>query len=558
MQEYLVKGEITAAALARNIRHAVERKRGELALQRSLRENNHLVAAIANVTVGVIIADAQTGDLPIVFANPAFSTITGYSREETIGRNYRFLQGPQTDKGALDQIRTTLRQHQAFHGELLNYRKDGTAFWNELSISPVFDEGTSLTHFVGVMNDVSGRRQAEDARRESEARFRTLTDALPQLIWANEADGTATYFNRRWFEYSGLSLEQSVGPGWQAIVHPDDAPTSVERWQQVLAAGNTSDAEYRLRQADGTYRWHLGRNVPLKDAAGRVQGWFGSATDIHDLKEAKAAIAAAEERLRLIVDSAQEHAIISMDRERRVTNWNTGAEGITGYLAAEMIGQSGDIIFLPEERAEGIPNQEMQRALAKGREGDNRWHLRKDGSLFWANGAMMPMQARPDGEVIGFVKVLRDETEVQQVKQALEQSREELLAALRETERARTEAEAANQAKDHFLAILSHELRTPLTPVLMATHTLAQRATLSPAVADALAMIRRNVELEARLIDDSARPHAPLARQDGPDIRPHGPPRRHPTCRGGDAARYPGEGTATRTEPRSARALPRR
>ncbi len=115
---------------------------------------------------------------------------------------------------------------------------------------------------------------------------------------------------------------------------------------------------------------------------------------------------------------------------------------------------------------------------------------------------MLPMRSRPDGEIIGFVKILRDETETQYAREALEGSRSALLDALQETERARAEAEAAGRAKDHFLAVLSHELRTPLTPVLMATHTLARRRDLPEPVREALDMIRRNVQLEAHFVDD--------------------------------------------------------
>ena len=254
VQEYRIDGEVNAAALARIIRHAVERKRGELALQTAWQENNRLAAAaIANISIGVVIVDAQAPDLPVVFANPAFSVITGYQHEEVAGRNCRFMQEGRTDQDTVAQIRAALQQRRPFRGELLNYRKDSTPFWNEVSISPVFEEAAVLTHFVGVTKDVTARRAAGDAQRENEARLRTLADAVPQVIWANDAGGKATYFNGRWFEYSGLSLEQSTGLGWQTIVHSDDAPASKEKWRRALAAGEIFDTEYRLRRADGTW-----------------------------------------------------------------------------------------------------------------------------------------------------------------------------------------------------------------------------------------------------------------------------------------------------------------
>lgn len=138
------------------------------------------------------------------------------------------------------------------------------------------------------------RDHAEQALRHSEARLRTLADAVPQLIWTNRCDGTADYFNRRWYDYTGLSFDQSYGLGWEAVVHPDDARCAKQAWARARAAGEVFDCEYRLRGAGDTYRWFIGRNVPMKDAAGGIAGWFGSATDIQDLKEAQAELQEAD------------------------------------------------------------------------------------------------------------------------------------------------------------------------------------------------------------------------------------------------------------------------
>src|SRR5690606_34714849 len=123
--------------------------------------------------------------------------------------------------------------------------------------------------------DITDRKSFEGALRASEQRLQTLSDAVPQLIWTNAREGRAVYFNRRWYEYSGLTREESVGPGWQAMVHPDDAERAVAEWHRVFATGEVFECEYRLRARDGSYRWFIGRNVPTRDAAGTVDGWFG-------------------------------------------------------------------------------------------------------------------------------------------------------------------------------------------------------------------------------------------------------------------------------------------
>src|SRR5712691_5886003 len=121
--------------------------------------------------------------------------------------------------------------------------------------------------------------------RASEERYRQLADAMPQIVWTSDPSGAATYFNRRWFEYTGLSEEEVGGANaWHLIVHPDDLPAAVAKREQTLQTGETFEVEYRFRAADGLYRWHLGRAVPMRGEHGGIEFWIGTATDIHDRK----------------------------------------------------------------------------------------------------------------------------------------------------------------------------------------------------------------------------------------------------------------------------------
>ncbi|HEX7582226.1 MAG TPA: ATP-binding protein [Gaiellaceae bacterium] len=127
-------------------------------------------------------------------------------------------------------------------------------------------------------------RELAEVTRASEARYRQLADAMPQIVWTSGPDGGTTYFNRRWFEYTGMTPEEAGPRAWHAAVHPDDLPGAVARREQTLASREPYEVEYRFRAADGSYRWHLGRAVPMHDATGQVEFWVGTATDINDRK----------------------------------------------------------------------------------------------------------------------------------------------------------------------------------------------------------------------------------------------------------------------------------
>ena len=220
--------------------------------------------------------------------------------------------------------------------------------------------------------------------------------------------------------------------------------------------------EREVGLGDGS--WFLARLLPYRTAEDKIAGVVVSLINISDQKRAAEALRSSEERLRMVVENASEFAIFSTDLQRRVTIWNSGAQRLLGYAESEVLGRPADIIFTDEDRVAGAPEQEMETAMAEGRAGDDRMHQRKDGSRFWASGALMLMRDA-QGQAVGFVKILRDQTAARETQQALERSQAELLRALAENETARQELQAADAAKDRFLAVLSHELRNPLASI---------------------------------------------------------------------------------------------
>ena len=127
-------------------------------------------------------------------------------------------------------------------------------------------------------------RELAEERRVSEERYRQLADAMPQIVWTADREGRATYYNRRWYEYTGQSNEEADASGWTLAVHPEDLAATVAKRAATLESGEAFEVEYRFRAADGSYRWHLGRAVPIRSAEGEIAFWVGTATDIHDHK----------------------------------------------------------------------------------------------------------------------------------------------------------------------------------------------------------------------------------------------------------------------------------
>jgi PAS domain S-box-containing protein len=149
------------------------------------------------------------------------------------------------------------------------------------------DPGGRIIRSIGMVHDITEQKQAEQALQESERRFHSLADSMPQLVWTALPDGTVDYYNQRYQEYQEIKSVEGTVWEWAPVLHPDDLEATVNAWRRSVETGETYQIEHRVRMADGSYRWHLSRGVPILDETRRVMRWFGTATDIHDLKLAE-------------------------------------------------------------------------------------------------------------------------------------------------------------------------------------------------------------------------------------------------------------------------------
>jgi hypothetical protein len=142
----------------------------------------------------------------------------------------------------------------------------------------------SLTSYRTMLSALEDSEALAERLRQSERHYRQLAEAMPQIVWSCNPEGYTDYFNQRWYGYTGLTVDQSLGWGWLSTIHPDDSPHAEDVWQTAVRTGTNYEVEYRIRRADGVYRWHLGRGVAARDSAGLVVRWYGTCTDFEDRK----------------------------------------------------------------------------------------------------------------------------------------------------------------------------------------------------------------------------------------------------------------------------------
>jgi PAS domain S-box-containing protein len=273
--------EVTLAeAVLRRVWPLVERARVQQALRLSEAKYR---ALFEHASDAIFIAD---DDRRYVDANAAACALSGYSRSELIGKSINDLTPPEA-LPRLDADRQRLltvpTERQALVAEWQLLRKDGRRVSVEVSARQLPDG-----RWQAFVRDITERRAAEAALRATEARFRQLADVMPQLIWTCDAQGRLEYVNEQWLTYRQASLAASLQQGMWPFVHPDDYEQSYARWTQALQSGEPYEAEVRLCRADGQYRWHLDRAVPMRDEQGNIQQWFGTSTDIHAQKQSEA------------------------------------------------------------------------------------------------------------------------------------------------------------------------------------------------------------------------------------------------------------------------------
>ena len=307
---------------------------------------------------------------------------------------------------------------------------------------------------------------------ENDQQFQLICDTMPQMLWTSTPGGLHDWFSRRWYDYTGLSVKQSIGLGWENPFHPDDMSETHRKWNHSLATGDEYSIEYRCQRHDGAWRWMLGRALPLRDhKTGRIVKWFGTCTDIHDLVEARLAAKRTREQLLNVIKHA--HVTVwTVDKNRRLTfiegklMWDNEEEVISpdsiGKHVSEVFAEHRGWIDLPMYMD---PINEILDGQA--REMNREHHI--DGNGRWFRTRFVPIlgkkrngRTEDDDYVDGVIGVSMDVTELKDREAELQSQEKENIRLLS----AETAAKEASRLKSQFLANMSHEIRTPIAGVI--------------------------------------------------------------------------------------------
>jgi PAS domain S-box-containing protein len=310
-----------------------------------------------------------------------------------------------------------------YRNEFRIVTKDGEVRWIGSSATVERTESGRPLRMYGVNLDITDRKLIEERIRSSEAQLKLVTDSIPALLSYIDRDSRYVFVNRRYTDWFGKSADEIVGRHMTEVLGKPAVDALQPHIEKVLD-GERVNFEMWIDYLGGTRKFVSISYVPDLRAEGEIPGFYALVSDSTAQRRSEELLQFSEERMKIVTESLTDYAILSLDRDGVIESWNSGAENIFGYTDDEIVGQSAEIIFTPEDVKNGVPEKEMKNARTFGRASDERWHVRKDGSRFFASGVMVPLIV--GGELSGYAKIATDLTEKRRQTEELQTAYEEM------------------------------------------------------------------------------------------------------------------------------------
>jgi PAS domain S-box-containing protein len=455
-----------------------------------------LSSVLERMSEGVMLMDAE-GDA--FYQNPASLRIHGFEPNGTGFIKNQDL--PITWQGWDEQGRpleldewplSRVTRGERVENQVLRARRRETnlEFFASYNGAPIYDDQGKIALSFITIQDITERRQAEREVRESEERFRTLANSIPQLAWMSRADGFVVWYNQRWHDYTGTTPEQMEGWGWQSVHDPAVFPAVLSKWRDAIALEQPFEMEFPLRGTDGMFRNFLTRALPLKDSEGRLVQWFGTCTDVDQLKRIEQSLRVTQARLESTLEASSvgtwtwdlaTDCLIGDECTSRMFSMAAGAAA-AGLPAAAYLQ-----VVHEEDRASVAAA--LERAIQLCSTYDIEYRVRQSGGAFRWLQARGRVESDGAGKATYFHGAVIDITDRKLSELSL-RDKNQLL-------------ERSNRDLEDFAYIASHDLKTPLSGIKSAALWLEEDLhDLSPESRKLLGLMRSRINRMETLLDD--------------------------------------------------------
>jgi PAS domain S-box-containing protein len=387
---------------------------------------HHLLDSVSDYAIYMLDREGR-----VISWNAGGERLKGYRRADVEGQHFsRFFTLEDRSAGLPERLLERAARDGKVESEGWRVRKDGSRFWALAVLHAVRDEAGELIGFAKVTRDMTPQREAHQALLESERRFRLLVEGvIDYAIYMLDVNGAVVNWNRGAERLKGYTSNEIVGRHFSTFYTPEDraAGLPARALETALREGRYESEGWRIRK-DGSRFWALAVVDPIYDDDGELIGFAKVTRDISQRKAAEEALAESERQFRMLVSGVVDYALIMLDPNGIVTNWNAGAQHIKGYTAEEIVGQHFSRFYTEADRAAALPIKALQTAAEHGRFESEGWRVRKDGSLFWASIVIDAVRDEA-GQIAGYAKITRDITDKRNAQLELQRTNERLAQA---------------------------------------------------------------------------------------------------------------------------------